>query len=67
MGSIIYTIIHLEYLRYIMESKEFSARVIQGGRITIPEHVRIDLHIKTGDRVKIILQKPLSLKGNIII
>lgn len=49
------------------ESKEFSAKVIQGGRITIPEHIRIDLDLKKGDRVRVVIQKPSSIRGNIIL
>lgn len=48
------------------ESQNFSAEVISGGRITIPEHIRIDLNIKEGDRVRIIIQKAINIRGEII-
>lgn len=50
-----------------MESKNFSAKVIHGGRVTIPQSIRIDLDIKNGDRVNISLSKKPKLKEGVIL
>lgn len=49
------------------ESKEFSAEVIEGGRLTIPKHIRHDLDLKKGEWVKITIQKSVRQRGNIIL
>lgn len=51
----------------MQESRKFSAEIIEGGRITIPRDIRIDMDLKKGKRVKLILLKDDITRGDTII
>ncbi|MDD5614966.1 MAG: hypothetical protein PHH85_02055 [Candidatus Methanoperedens sp.] len=51
----------------MQETKEFSAEVIEGGRVTIPKGIRHELELKKGEWVKMTIQKSTKQRGNIIL
>jgi len=46
-----------------MMSETFVAKIIVGGRITIPESVRDVLGLKEGDLVRAVVEKANKTKG----
>lgn len=49
------------------ETKEFSAEVRKGGRITIPRGTRHELGLEEGVWVKVTIQKSTRQRGNLIL